>query len=401
MTTGNDKTRVAIIEPVGGHGGMEFYDFGLCEALHESGVIPFLYTCDETVLDEHAAFRTQVLKVYRGVYGRQSKLIRGIRFLKGTFNAAKHAKQNRCRVAHFHIFHSNWLEYVGMWIFKRRGFRIVATVHDVESFEEPKAPVNGRRYKKFQRIIDQVIVHTQYARRILLNHFQDFLPEDVHYILPLDFDILFKTSLSQREARQELNLPMSGKIILFFGQIKEVKGLDILLKAFLSLVETRKEIFLVIAGKVWHVDFSKHERFIKENELANRVKLRVGYIANEMVSLYFKSADMIVLPYRKVFNSSVLQRALDYGTPVIVSDLEPLTEIIQDGINGSVFSTGDEKELSEKLCQLIDNEDLRKQLVVGGQKTVEKRYNCARIGKETKQVYEKALLKASKRRVVH
>jgi D-inositol-3-phosphate glycosyltransferase len=392
MTTGNDKTRVAIIEPIGGHGGMEFYDFGLCEALHESGAMPFLYTCDETVLDEHAAFRTQVLKVYRGIYKGRNRIFRGIRFLKGTFHATRHAGQNGCRVAHFHIFHFNWLEYVEMWVFKRRGFRIVATVHDVESFQNPTSRSNRRDYKKFEKIIDQVIVHTQYAHKVLRNYFRDYPSERMHHILPLDFDPLFKTSLSRLEARQELNLPISGQMILFFGQVKEVKGLDILLEAFRSLAQIRKDVFLVIVGKMWHVDFGKYEHFIEENGLEDRIIMRISYIANEMVPLYFKSADMIVLPYRKIFNSSVLQRALDYGTPVVVSDLEPLTEIIQHGKNGLVFSTGDETELSDKLCQLIDDEELGRKLVARGRETVEVMYNCAKIGEQTRRVYEHALL---------
>ncbi|NOY22484.1 MAG: glycosyltransferase family 4 protein [Acidobacteria bacterium] len=392
--------RVAIVEHVGGHGGMEFYDFGLCEALHENGVMPFLYTCDETVLDEKAIFRTKVLKVYRGIYKGRSKIIRGFRFLKGALDAAKGARQNGCQVAHFHIFHFSWFEYVEMWIFKRRGFRIVATVHDVESFNAV-TPCEHGNYGKFEKIIDEVIVHTQYACKILLEHFSNYPSKSVHHILPMDFDTVFKTALSQLEARQFLNLPTSGQMILFFGQVKEVKGLDVLLEAFQSLVETRKDVFLVIAGKTWQVNFGKYEHFIVKNGLSDHVVLRVNYIENGAVPLYFKSADMIVLPYKKIFNSSVLQRALDYGTPAIVSDLEPLTEIIQDRVNGFVFSTGDKKELSEKLCQLADDEDLRMRLVARGRETVEKMYNHAMIGEQTKQVFIKALLRKDKGRAIH
>jgi len=392
MNTGNNRIRVAMIEPIGGHGGMEFYDFGLCETLRGSGVVPYLYTCDETFLDEHATFRTQVFKVYRGIYKGRNRIFRGIRFLKGTFHATRHAGQNGCRIAHFHIFHFSWLEYVEMWVFKRRGFRIVATVHDVESFQNPTSRSNRRGYKKFEKIIDQVIVHTQYAHKVLRNYFWNYPSERLHHILPLDFDPLFKTSLSRLEARQELNLPVSGQMILFFGQVKEVKGLDVLLEAFRSLVGSEEDVFLVIAGKKWQVEFDKYERYIKENELTDRIVMRIDYIANELVPLYFKSADMIVLPYRKIFNSSVLQRALDYGTPVVVSDLEPLTEIIQHGTNGLVFPVGDYRELAKKMSRLIHDKDLRIQLVARGRETVEVRYNYAQIGKQTKQVYENALL---------
>ncbi len=384
--------KVAIVEHVGGHGGMEFYDLGLCEALYKAGVIPILYTCDETTLDKDVAFRIRVKKVYKGVYGRQNKLIRGLWFLRGIFDASRDAKVKGCSIAHFHIFHFSWLEYVEMWIFRSRGFHIVATVHDVESFKNSKPSENRSKYGKFKRIIDRVIVHTRYAQRRLTECFSDYPSEYVHHILPLDFDRVFKTALSRSEARQSLNLPMRGEMILFFGQVKEVKGLDVLLDAFRFLVETGKNVFLVIAGKTWQVDFGRHERFIKENGLNDRVVKRVGYIANEMVPLYFRSADVIVLPYRKIFNSSVLQRALDYGTPVIVSDLGPLTEIIHDGENGLVFPVGDYRALAEKIARLIDDKDMGNQLVSRGRETINGMYDSARIGEQTRQVYEDALL---------
>ena len=62
---------------------------------------------------------------------------------------------------------------------------------------------------------------------------------------------------------------------------------------------------------------------------------------------------MIVLPYKIIFQSGVLMMSSSFNVPVIVSDLEPFLDIIENQINGLVFKVNDVKSLAEKLIFLL------------------------------------------------
>ena len=72
-----------------------------------------------------------------------------------------------------------------------------------------------------------------------------------------------------------------------------------------------------------------------------------------------KSADLVVLPYKRIYQSGVLLLSMSYGRPVLVSNLEAFTEIIEDDVNGFVFKQNSAEDLARKLEYICGN---RKQL---------------------------------------
>jgi D-inositol-3-phosphate glycosyltransferase len=74
-----------MVEPVGGHGGMDYYDFGLCEGLSKTGTQVTLYTCDETRQGDVASCETRL--PYRRIYGDDPAWLRGLRYLQGSIEA--------------------------------------------------------------------------------------------------------------------------------------------------------------------------------------------------------------------------------------------------------------------------------------------------------------------------
>ena len=110
---GRKALRAAIVEPVGGHGGMDYYDFGLCEGLAGAGVEATLYTCDETSWRSEA-FRVEI--PYRGVFGAAPAWLRGVRHLRGTVRALAGARLGGARISHFHFFHVGPLELFGVML---------------------------------------------------------------------------------------------------------------------------------------------------------------------------------------------------------------------------------------------------------------------------------------------
>ena len=70
--------KIAIIEPVGGHGGMNYYDFSLAEGLITAGAEVIVYTCDKTVVPTGLSF--EVKQTFNKIWGNSNKLVRAVRF---------------------------------------------------------------------------------------------------------------------------------------------------------------------------------------------------------------------------------------------------------------------------------------------------------------------------------
>lgn len=137
--------------------------------------------------------------------------------------------------------------------------------------------------------------------------------------------------------------------ILFFGQIKKVKGLDTLLRA---LGHMDRNVRLVVAGRPWKDDFSKYRNMIHELGLQDRVVLYVRHIPDEEREILFGFCDAAVVPYRIIYQSGVLLMAMSHGLPVVASDLEAIREVIDDGKNGLLFGCGDETALARQVNRL-------------------------------------------------
>lgn len=133
--------------------------------------------------------------------------------------------------------------------------------------------------------------------------------------------------------------------ILFFGNIRAYKGLDILIDA-LKLVRENLEVELVVAG-----EFYTDPRPLKEKVqllgLSDIVSWYDSYVPNEDVPTLFRSAHVVVLPYRDATQSGVVPLAYQFGLPVIASDVGGLSEVVLHGKTGLLFPPGDSQRLAE------------------------------------------------------
>lgn len=379
--------RIAFVEPVGGHGGNEFYDFGLCQSLTDVGCEMVLYTCDKTSLDLRHQFSFSVVKTYIKIFGSDSFLVRGFRYLFASIRSALDARKRELRIAHFHIYHFSIVEVINVLAFRMAGLKCLATIHDVESFDKYETK-NEKSVTPNARIIlrlcERFLVHSELAQQTLLTLGVD---EAVIRLVPHgDTDFLYGVNkVPPLDARRKLGLPETGILLLFFGQIKAVKGLDVLLEAMPSV---RADVHLLVVGKCWKQDLDDYLTLISALGLSNRVTFRNSYIPNEDVPLYFWSCDAICLPYKKIYSSGVVLRAMDYQCPVVCSDLSPLARVIQDGATGLLFTTGDPKSLADKLNRICDDEQLRLQIQTRAKAYIDEHYSWPIVATATKRVYE-------------
>lgn len=134
------------------------------------------------------------------------------------------------------------------------------------------------------------------------------------------------------EARKKLGLAIDKKTILFFGLIRDYKGLDLLLEAFSNLDDQYQ---LVIAGEVYS-NLKLYEDLIAGNKNKERIYFFNRYIPDAEVSAFFSSADVCVLPYRTATQSGITATAFHFEIPLIVTDVGGLKDITGNGKLGLI-----------------------------------------------------------------
>ncbi len=147
----------------------------------------------------------------------------------------------------------------------------------------------------------------------------------------------FGEMLSKESAKKSLGLTPSENYILFFGFIRDYKGLDLLLQALSESDVLKLKIKLIIAGE-YYTDPKPYRDLIKQLNLENSVIERTNFIPNNEVSSYFCAADLVVQPYKTATQSGVTQIAYHFNKPMIVTNVGGLPEMIPNGKVGYVVN---------------------------------------------------------------
>ncbi len=141
----------------------------------------------------------------------------------------------------------------------------------------------------------------------------------------------FGARVERTETCRHLRIDANEQYLLFFGLIREYKGLDILLSAWSRV--RRDGLRLIVAGEFYD-DREKYEPMFES--LGESVILHDRFIPDDEVRYYFSAADAVVLPYRSATQSGVTQIAYNFCTPMIVTDVGGLSEIVPDDKVGYV-----------------------------------------------------------------
>ena len=147
----------------------------------------------------------------------------------------------------------------------------------------------------------------------------------------------FGEKMAKESAEDLLGIRHGGKNILFFGLIREYKGLDILIKAFSELDETYN---LIIAGEPYG-SFSQYQALIDDCRNRDNIKCFTHYINDTEVSRYFSSADVVILPYRTATQSGISSISYHFEIPMITTDTGGLKEMISGKGTGIVVEKAD------------------------------------------------------------
>jgi glycosyltransferase involved in cell wall biosynthesis len=365
---------------------MDYYDFGLAGDLARSGVDVVVNTSDETGIPTDAQF--SVRHNYLGVFGGAPLLLRGFRFIVGTVWSLCSAVFEGRRIVHFHFFHVGIMEAFNVGLARIVRRRVVITSHDVESF------ANDLEVRSLRRWVyggaDRVIAHNATIRDQLVERMH--LDKAKIAIIPHGNYIGGTRPLpGKNEARARLGISPSSKVILFFGQIKDVKGLDLLIDAMPLVSSKQPDAVLLIAGRPWKSDFSQYDDRITRAGVRQRCITHIRYIPDNVVPLYYGAADVVVLPYRRIYQSGVVLMAMSYAKPVLVSDLPGMTDIVNNGTNGIVFRRDDPVDLAKCLVAMLDDEAFTQSIGQAGYNYVRAKHDWGLIGAATAELYSEIL----------
>lgn len=158
--------------------------------------------------------------------------------------------------------------------------------------------------------------------------------------------------LSRKEALELIGLRESQRYVLFFGFIRDYKGLDLLLQAMADERMERLGVKLIVAGE-FYGDPKPYQELISRLDIGDRVAMHTDFIPDHEVNRYFCAADLVVQPYKSATQSGVSQIAYHFEKPMVVTRVGGLPEIVPDGKAGFVVEP-DAGQIADAIVRYFD-----------------------------------------------
>lgn len=249
-----------------------------------------------------------------------------------------------------------WLPFMGPClgtilrrIKKNKHSKVIALTHNIIPHE--KRPGDKAFTKYFVKPVDAYVV----LSRSVADDIRQFVKKDspIEFIPHPVYDS-YGSLIPKSKARQSLKLQKEGNYLLFFGFIREYKGLDLLLKAMADPRIKSAGIKAIIAGE-FYSDPKPYEELIEELDIANQLELHTDYIPKDKVGQFFGAANLVVQPYKTATQSGISQLAYHFEIPMIVSNVGGLPEIVKDGKAGYVVER-DPKALADAILRYFEED---------------------------------------------
>jgi glycosyltransferase involved in cell wall biosynthesis len=207
---------------------------------------------------------------------------------------------------------------------KNRHTRVISLADNI--FPHEKRPGDKLLINYFVRSIDGFVT----LSHKVLDDLKKLRPSAPVLYTPHPLYDNFGAALSREEALKNLGLDPDFRYLLFFGFIREYKGLDWLLTAFADPRLRRFPVKLLVAGE-YYTASKPYDQLILDHHLGDHVILHTKFIGDSMVPSYFGVADLVVQPYKSATQSGVTQIAYHFEKPILVTDVGGLGEIVPNG----------------------------------------------------------------------
>jgi glycosyltransferase involved in cell wall biosynthesis len=304
MNNIGSEFRMAIIDPVGSKAGLDVYDRRLAAALREAGI-------GAAVLSDTGDSSASLPPFFK--FEETRNLFSVFRLYREFRRCVEWCEHHGIEAVLFHMFAFSRFDE---WLLSRlraRGIRTFVIVHDVEPFV---ARISSRRRNRIVcELSDEILVHNDFAaeelRRVTGKSDGVTVIPHGHFIDEL------RPPADRQGARRRLGIPADAFCPLFFGMIKEVKGID----TFCEALEMAPEgVVGLVAGRPRgdHHAFMGKLQTLEKNR---RLVLKAAYVSPEEMEDWMMAADCVVLPYKRSYQSGVAIQAMSRKVPVILSDI--------------------------------------------------------------------------------
>jgi len=216
------------------------------------------------------------------------------------------------------------------------------------------------------------------------------LPPEKIFIISDGVDTnIFRPAADKAAVRKKLGLPLDKKIIVYLGLLTDYQGVDILLRAAAKLCQAEPSLFFLIMG---YPDVDKYQKMALDLGLSSNVRFtgRVDYFKESPE--YLAAGDLAVSA--KISLSEANGKLLNYmaaGLPPVVFNTPVNREILGD--DGTYAELGNERDFTDKIKQLLDNDEARRQLGQKLRRRAEEHFSLEAIGGKIMAVYQQVLSK--------
>lgn len=157
----------------------------------------------------------------------------------------------------------------------------------------------------------------------------------------------FGNRINKDEAKLRLNLKIEKKYILFFGLIREYKGLELLIHALPKILVNNPDLKLMIVGENY-ISLKKYKTLVDDLRISKNVIFNNKYVENHNVKYWFSASELVILPYKTASQSGIIPLSIKFEIPVVCSNINGLKEYVLDNQTGFLFERTVEN-LSEKI----------------------------------------------------
>lgn len=225
---------------------------------------------------------------------------------------------------------------------QKLGYKIIYTAHNINSHDNEHSERELRFRKKIADYYDYALVHGQFAKQRLM----DEIGVDEQKILNMPhgtYQGYYQNHVTRESARAKLGLGEDKFVFLFFGNIRGYKGVDALMDAYQTIRADQEDVALVIAGRVF--DEESKEKIRAHVERDASILFRPGFIEDDDAQYYFNSADLVVLPYRRILTSGALLLSFAFNKPIIAPRSGLIPEFVKEGKHGYLFEDYDAMQI--------------------------------------------------------
>jgi glycosyltransferase involved in cell wall biosynthesis len=183
---------------------------------------------------------------------------------------------------------------------------------------------------------------------------------------------------------KKCNLEPGQNIVLFVGNLVKRKAVDTFIEALKNLKESFPDFYAIIIGQ--GEELEQLQSLVKDYALTTNVEF-LGWLPRNKLSDFYSSADVFVLPSLSEGHSVAILEAMASGLPIIASKAGGNKESIEEGINGLLFETSNDRILAEKILTVLSDDKLKNQMSINSSRLYQEKFSSNTQIKEHLKLY--------------